>query len=248
MTDKKKEWIYGVNPVLEALKSGVSVDAIYVAEGRLDHLRQIVKAATERGVPVKAVGREFFEQRFPKGHQGVAAARTPRERLDVDDLLDVARERGEAPLIFVLDGVEDPRNFGAILRVAEAVGAHGVVHQSRRSAGVTAVVSKTSAGAVEHVNVVEVVNIKHAMATLQDSGVVLAGAEAEAPVDLWQADFTVPIALVLGSEGYGMRRTVRELCDILVRLPMRGRVNSLNVSVATGVLAYEVLRQRAESR
>jgi len=241
----KKEWIYGVNPVVEALRGGRGIGAIYVVQGKGEQVRQVIEAAADGGVPVRVVSKQFFDERFPKGHQGVAATRTQKERLDVDDLLGVAQERGEAPLILVLDGVEDPRNFGAILRVADAAGAHGVVHQSRRSSGVTAVVSKTSSGAVEHVNVVEVVNIKHAMATLQEHGVVLVGAESEASVDLWHVDFTDPTALVLGSEGYGLRRTVREMCDVLVRLPMRGRVNSLNVSVATGVLAYEVLRQRA---
>lgn len=241
----KKTWIYGVNPVLEALRSAGVVEAVYVSQGRQEHLLQVVEAAAARQVPVKAVDREFFDRRFPKGHQGVAATKAQRERLSVEDLLGVAVERGEAPLIFMLDGIEDPRNFGAILRVADATGAHGVVHQSRRSAGVTAVVSKTSAGAVEHVHVVEVVNVKHAMSTLKENDVVLVGAESGAPADLWHVDFTVPTALVLGSEGHGFRRTVREMCDVLVRLPMRGMVNSLNVSVATAVLAYEVLRQRA---
>ncbi len=244
MMADKRSWIYGVNPVLEALRSG-RVRGLYVAPGRQDHLRQVIEAAGERGVPIKSVGREFFDDRFPKGHQGIAATRVQRERRTVEDLLDGVEERQEVLLVFVLDGVEDPRNFGAILRVADAAGAHGVVHESRRSASVTDVVSKTSAGAAEHVDVVEVVNIKHAMATLRENGVLLVGAESSAPVDLWHAAFTGPVALVLGSEGYGLRKTVREMCDVLVRLPMHGMVNSLNVSVAAGVLAYEVLRQRA---
>jgi 23S rRNA (guanosine2251-2'-O)-methyltransferase len=144
----------------------------------------------------------------------------------------------------VLDCIEDPRNFGAILRVADAAGVDGVIFQSRRSAGLTPVVYKASAGAIEHVNLAEVVNIKHAVALMKERDVTVIGAEADAPLSLWDVDMKAPLAVIVGSEGEGMRRTVKEMCDALVNLPMKGTVNSLNVSVAAGIIAYEVMRQR----
>jgi 23S rRNA (guanosine2251-2'-O)-methyltransferase len=148
------------------------------------------------------------------------------------------------PFFLVLDGIEDPRNFGAILRVADAAGVHCVVFQTRRSAGITPVVSKASAGAVEHVPLVNVVNIKHALRTMKDQDVTIIGAEASASMTFWDADMKGPVAFVVGSEGQGLRRTVQEQCDVVVSLPMAGKVNSLNVSVATGIMAYELIRQR----
>ena len=238
------EWVYGINPVAEALRSGRSIRSLHVQSQKHEHIRELLGLAREQGLPVKHELRDFFDSRFPKGHQGIAALIGARKTLGIEELLRIPGQKGEPPFFLVLDGVEDPRNFGAILRVADAAGVHGVVFQSHRSAGVTPVVSKASAGALEHVNLAEVVNVKHAIDKMKKMDIAIIGAEAGPGLSLWDVDMKAPLALVMGSEGRGLRRTVRELCDVVVSLPMKGSVNSLNVSVATGILAYEVLRQR----
>ncbi|MBF0507132.1 MAG: 23S rRNA (guanosine(2251)-2'-O)-methyltransferase RlmB [Nitrospirae bacterium] len=241
-------WIYGANPVAEAIKSGRRIDAVYVQHQSGTHLGAIISSAKAKGIPVKIETKDFFDGRFHKGHQGIAAITAKKEKLRIEELLDIPLKRGEMPFFIILDSIEDPRNFGAILRVADAAGAHGVVFQSRRSAGITPVVAKASAGAIEHVNLTETVNIKHAMEKMKKAGIVLIGAEAGTGTPLWDIDMSAPLALIVGSEGEGLRRTVREMCDSTVSLPMKGAVNSLNVSVAAGILAYEVMRQRKTQR
>ncbi len=238
------EWVYGTNPVIEALRSGRDVSKVYLARQRNRGAREVITLAEVKGVPVSLKEDRFFEDRFDKGHQGIAALVSRKRLLTPEEILEIAEERGEAPFCLVLDGLEDPRNFGAVLRVADAAGIHGVVLQGRRSVGVTPVVAKASAGAVEYVQIAETVNIKHALRMFAERGISIVGAEAGGATSLWDADFTGPLAVVVGSEGQGLRRTVRDLCDTIVSLPMKGRVNSLNVSVACAVLAYEVLRQR----
>lgn len=240
------EWIYGVNPVAEAIRAGRAISALYI-QGQLQrhgHIAAVIDAAKAKGIPVKAEAKEFFDSRFPKGHQGIAALAGRKKTIAVEDLLDIPAQRGAVPFFIVLDSIEDPRNFGAILRVADAAGAQGVVFQAHRAAGITPAAAKASAGALEHIPLVEAVNIKHAMEKMKQAGITIIGAEADAPAALWDVDMTVPLALVMGSEGEGLRRTVRERCDRVVSLPLRGVVGSLNVSVATGILAYEVVRQR----
>ncbi len=242
--DDRGEWIYGVNPVSEAIKSGRRIDTVYVQHQSQKHLSAIIEAAKANAIPVKFEAKDFFEGRFHKGHQGIAAHTGKREKISVEELLDIPANRGEVPFFIILDTIEDPRNFGAILRVADAAGAHGVVFQSHRSAGITPVTAKASAGALEHVNLAETVNVKHAMEKMRKADIALIGAEAGTVRTPWDIDLRVPLALVIGSEGEGLRRTVREMCDMTVSLPMKGTVNSLNVSVAAGILAYEVIRQR----
>ncbi len=242
--DDRVFWIYGVNPVAEAIKSGRKVDAVYVQHQSGTQLGAIISSAKAKGIPVKIETKEFFDGRFHKGHQGIAAITGKKEKLHVEELLDIPLKRDEIPFFIILDSIEDPRNFGAILRVADAAGVHGVVFQSRRSAGITPVVAKASAGAIEHINLTETVNIKHAMGKMKKAGIVLIGAEAGTGTPLWDIDMSAPLALIVGSEGGGLRRTVREMCDSTVSLPMKGAVNSLNVSVAAGILCYEVIRQR----
>ncbi len=242
--ETKYDWIYGVNPVTEAIKSGRKIDMLYVQLQSQKHLSTIIEAAKSKGTPVKLETKEFFDGRFQKGHQGIAVITRRKEKLHIEELLDIPGKKGEVPFFIILDTIEDPRNFGAILRVADAAGAHGIVFQSRRSASITPVVAKASAGAIEHVNLAETVNIKHAMEKMRKAGIVLIGAEAGAGRAPWVIDMRVPLALIVGSEGEGLRRTVREMCDMTVSLPLKGTVNSLNVSVATGILAYEVMRQR----
>jgi 23S rRNA (guanosine2251-2'-O)-methyltransferase len=241
---QEDHYIYGLNPVLEALKSGTKIRTLFVHKQSANNLRTLIGLAEAQHIPVKFAEKDFFDTRFDKGHQGIAAAAAPKEVLDIDDLLDRAFSKSATPIFIILDCIEDPRNFGAILRVADAAGVDGIIFQSRRSAGLTPVVYKASAGAIEHVNLAEVVNIKHAISLMKERDVTVIGAEADAPSSLWDVDLKVPLAVIVGSEGEGMRRTVREMCDILVSLPMKGTVNSLNVSVAAGVIAYEVMRQR----
>jgi 23S rRNA (guanosine2251-2'-O)-methyltransferase len=237
-------YICGVNPVTEALKSGTKVRTLFVYGQTSNHLRHLIELAASKNIPIKSAEKDFFEGRFEKGHQGIAASVAPKKVIDIDELIDLAFSKSAAPFFLILDCIEDPRNFGAILRVADAAGADGVVFQSRRSAGLTPVVYKASAGAIEHVNLSEVVNIKHALTRMKEKDIVIIGAEADSPVSMWDVDLKTPVAVIIGSEGEGMRRTVKEMCDIVVSLPMKGIVNSLNVSVATGIISYEVMRQR----
>lgn len=196
----------------------------------------------------KKVDESFFEEKFPKGHQGIAARIESRTYADLDDLTGIPEGKGQVPLFLILDGIEDPRNFGSILRVADAGGVHGVVIQSHRSASLTPEAVKASAGASEHVVISMVPNIKHAIGLMKEAGITIVGAEAEGESTVWDMDFTGPIALVVGSEAEGMRRTVKEHCDHIIKLPMQGKVNSLNASVATGIIIFEIMRQRMKNR
>jgi len=246
-TRETRSWIYGLNPVLEALRSGREVKSVFILAGRRDKLDEIEQEVARRGVPVKKTDENFFESRFPKGHQGIAAAVAPREYASLEDILVIPAAKNETPLFLVLDLIEDPRNFGAILRVADAGGVHGVVIQSHRSATLTPEAVKASAGASEYVPVAMVVNIKHAIKAMKDEGITVIGTEAATESTVWDADLSGPVAIVIGSEGHGLRRTVREDCDILINLPMKGSVNSLNASVAAGIVIFETVRQRNRS-
>ncbi len=243
MTERER-WIYGVNPVTEAINSGTRIKAIFISKQRQENMEKIIAMAETRDIALKFADKDFFDSRFHKGHQGIAAVIEKKTFLSIDELLNVPCDKAENPLFLILDSIEDPRNFGAILRVADAAGIHGVVFQSHRSAGIDGIVSKASAGASEHVNLAEVVNIKHAIDKMKKANINIIGAEAGAGESLWDIDMSAPLAFVIGSERKGLRRTVREQCDFLVNIPLRGNVNSLNVSVAAGILTYEALRQR----
>jgi 23S rRNA (guanosine2251-2'-O)-methyltransferase len=244
----EEQWVYGVNPVMEALRADDGrVEVVYLSSGRRKGMEPLMDEARRAGVPVETRhDPEFFDTRFPKGHQGVAARlQGPAgEAVTLDDLFDIADSKGETPFLLVLDQIEDPRNLGAMLRSAEAAGVHGVVMQSRRQASLGPVALKTSAGAAAYVPVCVVPNIKHALHLMKKRGVLVIGAEAGEHSAPWDVDLTGPTALVVGSEGKGLRRTVAEKCDTLVAIPMRGRVSSLNASVAAGVLLFELMRQK----
>jgi len=242
------EWIYGLNPVLEAIRAGRNIKCILISSSRHDKLINIKKEAEIRNIAVKVSDPVFFDHTFRKGHQGVAAEVFSKDYIALDELLDIPFKKKETPLFLILDCIEDPRNLGAILRVADAAGIHGIIIQSHRSASLGPVVSKVSAGAVEYVPVCQVANIKHAIYEMKEKGISVVGTEAAAEKTLWDIDFRLPLALVIGSEGKGIRKTVGNLCDILVNIPMQGKINSLNVSVATGIFAYEILRQRRQNR
>ena len=246
MDEFKNEMIEGRNAVLEALRAGRALDKVYIARGETDKaLAHIAGLARERGVSVSDCDRRKLDaMSVTKAHQGVIAVCAVREYASLDDILTLAESRGEAPFVVVCDEISDPHNLGAIIRSAECVGAHGVVIPKRRSAGLTAVVGKTSAGAAEHLPVARVANISAALQELKDRGLWVYGAAAEGSSPMWETDLTGPLARVIGSEGEGLGRLVRERCDFLVSIPLRGKVGSLNASTAAAVLMYEVLRQK----
>ncbi len=238
--------IEGRNAVIEALRAGTSIDKIYLQKGETDRtLGHIASTAREKGiVVVDADKRKLDFMSRTHAHQGVIALASVREYVSVADILNTAREKGEAPLIVVCDEISDPHNLGAIIRTAECAGAHGVIIPKRRSAGLTSVVGKTSAGAVSYVPVARVPNIAALLKELQKEGVWVFGTAAEGTTTLYDADLKGPAAIVIGSEGDGMTRLVREGCDFLVSIPMKGKISSLNASAAAAILLYEAVRQR----
>ena len=238
--------IEGRNAVIEALRAGASIDKIFIQKGETDRtLGHIASTARAAGVVVvDADKRKLDFMSRTHAHQGVIALASVREYVSVEDILSIAREKGENPLIVVCDEISDPHNLGAIIRTAECAGAHGVVIPKRRSAGLTAVVAKTSAGAVAHVPVARVPNIPALLKDLKKQGVWVFGADAAGDRTLYEADLKGPAAIVIGSEGDGMTRLAAENCDFLVSIPMRGKLNSLNASAAAAILLYEAVRQR----
>jgi 23S rRNA (guanosine2251-2'-O)-methyltransferase len=237
--------IYGINPVLEALRAG-RVRELRVAGRTGGRVAGLIEAAERAGLPVRRVDAADLDRLARGGaHQGIAAQLADAAQYDVADLV---RSSQEAPLIVVLDGIEDPHNVGAILRAVDAAGGSGVVRQSRHAAPLDGAAAKASAGAVSHVKVADVVNIARALEELKERGVWTVGLAGDAVKRYDEVDFTLPTALVVGAEGTGLRRLVKERCDWLVSIPMRGHVESLNVSVATGIVLFEGVRQRARLR
>ena len=238
--------IEGRNAVTEALRAGTPMDKLYIARGETDHtLGRIVAQAKKAGVVVVECDRRKLDAMSQThSHQGVIAVSAVREYATVEEILSAARSRGEQPLVVVCDEISDPHNLGAIIRTAECAGAHGVIIPKRRSAGLTAVVAKTSAGAVSYMPVARVPNIPALLKELKEEGLWIFGAAAEGSVSLYGADLKGPAAIVIGSEGSGMSRLVRENCDFLVSIPMSGHISSLNASAAAAILLYEAVRQR----
>jgi len=243
--------IYGLVPVLEALRAGgKKLEQITIAEGaKHGRLRELLELAKHSGVPVHRAPRLALDRALPGvTHQGVIARSAAASYRDADELLDeLSAQVGTAtpPLILGLDAVEDPRNLGAILRTAECAGVGGVFIPERRAVGLTATVAKAAAGALEHISVARVTNLVQLIEQLKQRNIWVVGAAADGLADYTEWDWTVPSALFLGGEGTGLHRLVRERCDTLVRIPLRGRIESLNVSVAAGVILYEALRQRS---
>ncbi len=246
-----KDKIVGINPVAEALKAGRPVQRLLVSEQRKKDrdVLAIIRLAQEKGIEVRFATREHLNREVPHAlHQGVLAITAAVEYSTLDDVLRIPAQRGEAPLFIILDGVEDPRNLGAILRTADAAGVHGVIIPERRAVGLTETVAKTAAGALEYVPVVKVVNIVNTIEELKKNGVWVVGVEADGDMVYWDADLCRPTALVLGGEDSGIRRLVRDHCDYVVSLPLMGKITSLNVSVAAGVILYEILRQQQKNK
>lgn len=245
-TAPKEGFIEGRNAVTEALRAGRPLDKLFIAKGETDAtLARIAAMAKDANVPVVKTDRRRLDEMSSTGaHQGVIAAAAVKEYVTVDEIIRTARDKGEDPFIIICDEISDQQNLGAIIRTAECAGVHGVIIPKRRSAGVTAVVAKTSAGAVEYVPVARVPNIVAAIEELKKAGVWIYGTAAEGKNRLWETDLTGPIALVIGSEGDGMSRLVRENCDYLMSIPMEGKISSLNASASAAIVVYEALRQR----
>ncbi len=241
MSDK----IIGRNPVLEAIRSGRDIDKILVKKGKSEgSLTALIKAARQAKIPVSEVDKiKLDELSGHENHQGVVAYVSQTEYKTIDDILSYAESRGEKPFVVICDKISDPHNLGAVIRTANCAGAHGVIIPKRNSAPVNEIVAKTSAGAVEYVNICKVTNIASAIDTLKEKGLWITGADMDGE-SMYSVDLRGSIGIVIGSEGDGISRLVREKCDFLASVPMYGRVSSLNASVAAGILMYEAVRQR----
>ncbi|KMY52575.1 hypothetical protein AC623_00080 [Bacillus sp. FJAT-27231] len=240
-----KEFIAGRNPVLEALRSDREINKIWIAEGaQKGPVQQIIKKAKERNVLVQFVPKQKIDQMSDENHQGIVASVAAYDYAELDDLFANAEKSGEEPFFLLLDEIEDPHNLGSIMRTADAVGVHGIIIPKRRAVGLTAAVAKASTGAIEYIPVVRVTNLSRTIDELKERGVWIAGTDAKGAEDYRRFDGKMPLGLVIGSEGKGIGRLIREKCDFLIQLPMAGRVTSLNASVAAGVLMYEVYRRR----
>lgn len=238
--------IEGRNAVLEALRAGRPIDKLYIARGETDAtLAYIASAARGKGIAISQADRRKLDgMSVTHAHQGVIAIAAVQEYASVEDILQLARDRGEAPLIVACDELSDPHNLGAVIRTAECAGAHGIIIPRHRSAGLTAVVAKTSAGAVFHLPVAKVPNLTAALRDLKKEGLWIFGTAADGDISLYKADLKGPAVIVIGSEGEGMGRLVAETCDFRVSIPMKGKLSSLNASAAAAILLYEAVRQR----
>ena len=236
----------GRNALTEALKAGRTIDKVFIADGDTDKGRQRLAAlAKDAGAVIVPVDRRKLDQMsFTRSHQGVIALAAAHEYFTIDDILEEAASRGENALIVICDELSDPHNLGAIMRSAECAGAHGVIIPKRRSVGLTATVAKSSAGAMEYMKVARVTNINNAIAELKEKGVWVFGTAAEGSIPMYKADLSGPSAIVIGNEGDGMSPLVRKNCDVMVHIPMKGKISSLNASAAASILLYEAVRQR----
>lgn len=244
--DRNSDILEGRNPVLEALKAGRTINKILIARGeREGSIRQIAAVAKDMGITIQEVDRRNLDSiSLTKSHQGVIAYVSVKEYVEVDDILKAAEKSGTPPFILILDEINDAHNLGSILRTADAVGVHGVIIPKRRAVGLTSVVAKASAGAVEYVPVARVTNIAQTIDYLKKNNIWVIGTDQTGDKEFYKSDLKGPVALVIGSEGEGMGRLVREKCDFIVRIPMMGNISSLNASVAAAVIMYEILKQR----
>ncbi|MGR5995745.1 23S rRNA (guanosine(2251)-2'-O)-methyltransferase RlmB [Bacillus cereus] len=241
------EYIIGRNPVIEALRSGRDINKIWIAEGVAKGQVQIVLAlAKENKIILQHAPKKKLDQLVEGNHQGVIAQVVAYQYAELEDLFKVAEKRNEDPFFLILDEIEDPHNLGSIMRTADATGAHGIIIPKRRAVGLTASVAKASTGAIEYIPVARVTNLSRTIDELKERGLWIAGTDAKGKTDYRNLDGTMPIGLVIGSEGKGMSRIIGEKCDFLITLPMVGKVTSLNASVAASLLMYEVYRKRHE--
>lgn len=242
--------IFGRNAVMEVLKGTKSVEYIYTTEGDKEgSINKILGIARDKNIIIKYVDRKKLDLITNKGsHQGIVAKITDYVYCEVSDILNVAKERGEKPFVIILDEIEDPHNLGSIIRTAELTGAHGIIIPKRRAVGVTATVYKTSAGAVENMKVSRVTNLAAEVENLKKAGIFVYGADMDGEEKVFEADFSGPCALIIGNEGKGISNILKDKCDKIVTIPMVGKLNSLNASVAGGILMYEVMKGRLEKK
>jgi 23S rRNA (guanosine2251-2'-O)-methyltransferase len=243
--EENENVVEGRNPVIEVLKSNRTLEKLYVAKGNVEgSIKVILSMAKEKGYVISEVDKRKLDEMSTTGsHQGVIAIVSPYTYSSIDEILEYAKQKGEDPFIIILDEIEDPHNLGSIVRSANVCGAHGVIIPKRRSALVTATVIKSSAGAVEHTKIAKVTNINQTIEELKKKGVWVAGTDMNGEV-CYKANLKGPMAIVIGSEGKGISKLVRENCDLIISIPMKGEINSLNASVAAGIVMYEGMRQR----
>lgn len=243
---EQSDKIEGRNPVMEALRSDREIDKILIANGaQQGSIQKIIGMAKDKGILIQYVEKQKIDQLSEShSHQGVLAYVAAYGYADVEDIIKKAEEKGEDPFIIILDEITDPHNLGSVIRTANAAGAHGIIIPKRRSVGLTAVVAKTSAGALEYVPVAKVSNISQTIDNLKTRGIWVVGADMEGEQTYYKADLTGKIALVIGSEGLGIGRLIKEKCDFLINIPMKGEVGSLNASIAASIIIYEVMKQR----
>lgn len=236
----------GRNPVMEAMRNRRTIDKILVARGEKEgSIIKIMATAKERGIPVIEVEKVKLESLAQTtSHQGVVAYTTPFQYSEIDDILKTAEERGEDPFLLILDGINDPHNFGALIRTAETAGVHGIILPKRNACPMTATVMKSAAGATEYMKIARVTNITDTVKMLKNKNIWVYGADGAANETIYETNLRGPVAIVLGDEGYGISRLVKENCDVLIKIPMKGQISSLNVSVAGALILYETVRQR----
>lgn len=247
IVEEREDIVIGRNAVIEALKNDSrTIETLYISNNKLEgSIKTIVGIAKEKKILIKEVDKRKLDGMCEgEAHQGVIAKVTPFKYSEVSDILDLAKERGEAPFIVILDEVEDPHNLGSIARTAELFGVHGIIIPKRRSASVTATVYKSSVGAIEHVKVAKVTNLNATIDALKEEGIWVYGADIRAEEYSYQVDYSGPCALIIGNEGRGISKLTVQKCDKLIKIPMVGKINSLNASVAGGIMMYEVLKGR----
>ena len=250
MSDKGNEnfldQIEGRNSVIELIESNRDINKLLIAKGeKHGSINKIISMAKQKKIVIVEVEKQKLNSMSQTGnHQGVIAIVPPFNYIEVEDILEYAKQKNEDPFILILDGIEDPHNLGSIIRSAETAGVHGIIIPKRRAVGVNATVSKSSAGAVEHMKIARVNNINEAIRFLKEEGVWIVGTDGEAKTLSYNQDLKGPIGIIIGSEGFGMSKLVKENCDFLVKIPMKGKITSLNASVSTGIIIYEVVKQR----
>lgn len=244
---RKREGLFGINPLLEAIKAGErNFDKVYIARGvHSKGVEEIIELCREQKIPVHFESRESIDRiSGTRKHQGIFAIVASKGYSSLDDIFDVAGRRKEDPFILILDGIEDPRNFGAIIRTADGAGVHGIIIPKHRSSGLTSTVAKTSAGAIEYIAVSRVTNLLNSIESLKERGLWVYGLETTGEKEYTELSYNIPLAVVIGGEGRGIRRSILNACDVRIRIPLFGKINSLNVSVATGIILFEITKQR----
>ena len=246
MSEKENydDLVYGRNAILELLKSKKDINKIFIQKGeKHGSINEIIAKAKEQRIVIVETDKQKLDNMTKENHQGVIAIIPPFDYCEVEDILDFAKQKNESPFIIILDGIEDPHNLGAIIRTAETAGAHGIVIPKRRSASVNATVSKVSTGAINYMKIARVNNLNDAIRKLKDAGLWIIGTDGSADTYYYDQDMTGPIGIIIGSEGFGMSDLVKKNADILVKIPMKGKITSLNASVAAGIVMYEIVKQ-----